>query len=288
VNAAELLNIIQKGNSLDKEDFRALIKLHETFPYFLVPKVLAAKYEQKVSEGESKELLHWAAVQSPDRAWLKSLITEDIPFLHEAQKKDNPDPKPKSARSITIIKEEEAEKKDIKEEPTKSTSSNSNRAEILKKLEENLSKLKKQEPETTSPKEEKLAEKTPDKPKPSPAKKSSPKRKRSGDDLIETIKKKEKKVIRDAKKQEQIDIIKAFSKKEIKLATIKENEDSNKIQDLSVSSTQLNDKLLSESYAKLLTKQGKKDKAIEIYQKLILKFPKKKAYFADLIEELKA
>ncbi|WP_460538703.1 hypothetical protein [Echinicola sediminis] len=37
----------------------------------------------------------------------------------------------------------------------------------------------------------------------------------------------------------------------------------------------------------MLTKQGKKDKAIEIYEKLILKFPKKKAYFADLIKELK-
>jgi hypothetical protein len=36
-----------------------------------------------------------------------------------------------------------------------------------------------------------------------------------------------------------------------------------------------------------MLKQGKTDKAIEIYEKLIIKFPEKKSYFAEKIESLK-
>lgn len=44
--------------------------------------------------------------------------------------------------------------------------------------------------------------------------------------------------------------------------------------------------LISESLAKLLAKQGKTDKAIEMYKKLSLRNPEKSAYFADLIKEI--
>jgi hypothetical protein len=87
--------------------------------------------------------------------------------------------------------------------------------------------------------------------------------------------------------KEQIDLIKAFSKKDIKLATLKEIEDNINPENLAESSTKFNDNLLSESYAKLLVAQGKKKLAQEIYKKLILKFPDKRAYFEELIQKLK-
>lgn len=122
---------------------------------------------------------------------------------------------------------------------------------------------------------------------PKAEKPATKRRKPPKDDLIETIKRKEKRQIVDSKKQEQIDMIKAFSKKEFKLATIKEIEANQNTENLADSSTKLNDNLLSESFAKILSQQGKKAMAKEIYDKLGLKFPEKRAYFADLIEKLK-
>ena len=63
--------------------------------------------------------------------------------------------------------------------------------------------------------------------------------------------------------------------------------DLNSQEDLSLKSQEFGDNIISENLAQILTKQGKLTKAIEIYRKLIWKFPQKKAYFAALIEELK-
>lgn len=119
-------------------------------------------------------------------------------------------------------------------------------------------------------------------PKPKPKRRKPPK-----DDLLESIKKKEKKEIGQGKTKEQIDLIKAFSKKEIKLATIKEIEANQNTENLAEPSTQLHENVLTETFAKILIRQGKKDLAKEIYEKLSLKFPDKRTYFADLIEKLK-
>ncbi len=59
-----------------------------------------------------------------------------------------------------------------------------------------------------------------------------------------------------------------------------------KQEDLSVGSVRLEKGIVTESYAKILTMQGRRDKAIDVYEKLILKFPEKKAYFASKIQEL--
>src|SRR5690554_6426625 len=72
---------MNKGNALEKEDFQALVKLHETFPYFVIPKILAAGYGSENTGGASGDFLHWAAVQSPDRRRLKQLIEQGLDFL---------------------------------------------------------------------------------------------------------------------------------------------------------------------------------------------------------------
>jgi hypothetical protein len=52
-------------------------------------------------------------------------------------------------------------------------------------------------------------------------------------------------------------------------------------------SIQENSMPVSETYAKILVQQNQIDKAIEVYERLILIFPKKSALFVAEIENLK-
>ena len=228
MDATQFLDLIQKSDRLEKDDFLRLEKIRENFPYFQIPHVIAARYDFLNNGGANRKTLAQAAISSPDRIWLKQLVEKPA---------------------------EEDFKSDVPEAGY---------------LSENLQVTEgtvEEQPKTQIPRRKKR-----------PVHK---------DDLIETIKRKEKKEILDSKTKEQIDLIKAFSKKDIKLATIKEIEANQNTENLAESSTKLHDHLLSESFARILTNQGKKGKAEEIYEKLILKFPDKRAYFADLIEKLK-
>jgi len=328
VNSSTFLTLIEKGNDLQKEDLHQLVKLHEAFPFFQIPMVLAAKHEHSKSTNK-KEMLHWAASLSPDRAWLKHLLENRIDFLQTYEEKESPSSsiispteeqkvedkpdlvdaqealsddkdKPELVSSPEEIQEEEPKADLIKsgtdasqEELPKIAAGPEEdkpiiepspilphtKVEILQQLEESLPEGKSQPAEGAKPAES-------EKNKPATSEKKKNKRRGATDEILDSIKKKEKKEIKDTRKKEHNDIIKAFSKKSIKLAAIRENEDVNKLEDLSKDSTKVNDRLVSESYAKLLTRQGKTDAAKEIYQKLILKFPQKKAYFADLLKQL--
>ena len=59
-----------------------------------------------------------------------------------------------------------------------------------------------------------------------------------------------------------------------------------KPEDLAQNSTRLNENAISENLAQILFKQGKIDMAVDIYRKLIWKFPQKKAYFAGQIDKI--
>jgi hypothetical protein len=258
VNAKQFLTLLHKGNSLQKEDFQSLVRLHETFPYFALPKILAAKYEKRNTGGSSTEILHWAAIQSPNRKRLKQIIEEEIEFLPPSET-----PTYESMVDLPAFQENE-------DKPTPASTNQDSREDILRRLEENLNRFK------NNSKKGVLESEQPKEVKPEA----------TAEDLIATIKKKEKKAILDTRKKEQNNLIKAFNKKSIQMATIKENQDSTNLTDLSKNSTTFNDKIVSESFARLLVKQNNKQQAVEIYRKLILKFPDKSAYFAALIKEL--
>ncbi len=95
----------------------------------------------------------------------------------------------------------------------------------------------------------------------------------------------------DNRRRQQLDIIENFIRNEPRIAPVRGRlgEPANQ-EDLALRSqpARASGGLVTESFAKILCKQGKFDKAIDIYEKLILKNPDKTAYFAAKISELKA
>lgn len=93
-------------------------------------------------------------------------------------------------------------------------------------------------------------------------------------------------------RQKQKAIIEKFmtetnvSKKILKNST-DESKANDPLTDLAASSTTLPSDIYTETLAQLNMKQGNREVALEIYEKLILKNPDKKAYFASKIQELK-
>lgn len=82
MNSREFLSLLQKMEQLSQEDVNTALKLQEEFPYFLIPKILGARYEWDQSAGSARSQLHWAAILSPNRKRLKGLLTGSILPTH--------------------------------------------------------------------------------------------------------------------------------------------------------------------------------------------------------------
>lgn len=107
--------------------------------------------------------------------------------------------------------------------------------------------------------------------------------------LRELEEKKEEKEQSD-KNVAQIEIIEKFIEEQPSIGSLKKEIEKSQDQinkDLSERSTSFGDDLVSENLAVILLKQGKRERAIDIYKKLIWKLPQKKAYFAARIEDIK-
>jgi hypothetical protein len=89
------------------------------------------------------------------------------------------------------------------------------------------------------------------------------------------------------KKEEQVKLIEKFIQSDPQIQNVRSSKELKEKKDLSAHSVKFRDDIISENLASIMIKQGKLETAIDIYKKLIWKFPQKKAYFATQIEELK-
>ena len=98
-------------------------------------------------------------------------------------------------------------------------------------------------------------------------------------EIAENIKKKKKEKKKEAKKK-----LAAKKKKEKKKAKRKKKE---RVIEIALRSIQASEDVVSETLAELLARQGSRKKAIQMYKRLSLIFPKKSSFFAEKIEKLK-
>lgn len=91
----------------------------------------------------------------------------------------------------------------------------------------------------------------------------------------------------DKERQRQFDLIESFIKNEPRISPVRTKPgEVLEQEDLTKRSKPSGDGLVTESFAKILVKQGKIEKAREMYRKLMVKNPEKKAYFAAKLGEL--
>lgn len=91
----------------------------------------------------------------------------------------------------------------------------------------------------------------------------------------------------DLERQRQLDLIDSFIKKEPRIPPVRSKVgEPHQQEDLTKRNKPGGGGFVTESFAKILEKQGKIDKARDIYEKLMAKNPEKKAYFAAKISEL--
>lgn len=91
----------------------------------------------------------------------------------------------------------------------------------------------------------------------------------------------------DEKKKEQATLIDKFLEETPQLHIDKQRMETEQVADLSETNNKSSKFVVSEQLALIFARQGKKNKAISIYEKLALKYPEKSAYFAAQIENLK-
>lgn len=298
-----LSELIKQPDLLLKEDYNALKELARERPYFQVIYPLLVKGAKKFETSDVKKLTATAAIYTFDRGNLKLFLTKETAPVTA------PTPEPKVTAPVPTTSEKNGTSvtKITYEAPEAGHLPDSFYEEFFHNMQElkgnrehfesAMSDIDEVEEKKPAPKKKASKSKTETtKAKATKTKKKDVKKQSDNDDgnygIIEEITKKKAKSIRDKHKKEQIDIIDSFISNEPQISkkTGKSKKDKSKeeIEDLSEKSTNLHEDVISETLAKLMLKQGRTEKAIDIYKKLIWKFPQKKSYFASQIEKLKA
>ena len=295
VNFNKLIGDLEK---IKASDIVMLESLRKQYPYFQNLHLLLAKAYKKNESELLKPSLNKAAIYAVDRDYLKRILNGEQRFIEvikvtpEQVKVKVTEPtvipqppvvqveKKEAVESIVkeVTKEEIVEKPELKETkkaalpliPKKeaiqakssnvSTDTKAENKDFYNELDENLRQYNKRKKIMRVL----LADSVPSKSEDSTPKKSK------------------------NQKESQVQLIEKFIENAPRMgkSTLLENESKNDQEDLARKKMRHLDDFNSETLAKLMVKQKKYSKAIKIYEKLILKFPKKTAYFATQIEKI--
>jgi hypothetical protein len=295
VNKERFNELIRDYSQLDSQQ-KDLENLTNEFPYSQPVRMLNVKSSSGLSKKEYQQRIALAAFYTTDRNVLRSLIEKGkvpsdfgerparpIKELVTVEKKQvtatvkQQRPKIKAQPSKPVITEsKEVDGKQLRDEVLVNL-------EILQQTKATFLKQENLEDATIKKVEKKAAKKiaTVNKSPKKPAAKSVEKPVAKPVAVTPTTKAKKVTKSPRSKKDELIDKFIADSPSITRGKAVKENQS-----DLSKTSSELKEDLVSENLAIIFAKQGKASKAIEIYKKLIWKFPQKKASFAARIEEL--
>ena len=307
----EIIDLIHHPEKATNSTLGELEQVIIEYPYFQSLQVLRAKVSDVLNAADKQTYISKAAIHTADRANLKRLLESSVqaiiavPVAQEV-KESKPTPTPEPAKKEEVVKKVldfEYSSKEVNETSEalfKEVMENLQTLHSLRKkyeyLEEQSEKAEKVSNKKTAKKSNKKLpspSSTETKKTPRTSKKSSRKinedtsEKDEGDDPVKSNNNTE-----DNKPYQRIDmveqnfIIESFIKKEPEISKKQPEKENKNREDLSIKSTVITDGLVSENLAEIFVGQGKTERAIEIYKKLIWKFPQKKSYFASRIKEI--
>lgn len=311
---SQFTNLLKHYSGSSQEEAQAVNALVAHYPYSQLLEALAARVSKDHQLPNQQLVLQRAAVYATDRSVLKEIMTA----VTEAKQEHESNQSPGQHENLVTTHEPA-----ITTASTDYADEVIHDLEKLQELKHNFEALFDQDgvalpvaakplqsiPQPEKKKEEaagnekklskkerivQLAKELEKKNEPTPSTEQEPVKKKSKksaelDPIVKEIKSTRKKVQPESEKtKEQIEIIDQFIKTKPQLAPATPTA-SIENQDLAstLKSGEFGDHIVSETLAEILIRQGKKDKAIEVYKKLIWKFPQKKTYFAAQIEDLR-
>lgn len=299
----QLSNLLIHYSGSSPQEAEGVGALSEKYAYSQVLHALTARFAKDHDWKNKQVLLQLAAVYSTDRSVLKEIMSGDYSAVTErsipAKETVKPQPPVRTSSDDSIDYADEIlvdleRLKELKanfelmfmgDEPIAERPAVT-KEKIGTKEEAIIPKKKKTRKKTKRERLLELTKELQEKEESVKEKKASKKNDLS-DPLIAEIKATKKKVQPATKTKEQIEIITQFIKSKPTISPSKTQSEENLDLASTLKSGEFGDNIISETLAEILIRQGKKDKAIEVYKKLIWKFPQKKAYFAAQIEDLR-
>lgn len=271
-------NAIENYNQINSQDVNLLKNAIEKYPYFKAAYILLLKQKSMANAGDFDEFLKLTAVYANNRAALYDLIFEEIPEKKEEKVKE----KTASEKEVAKPTEKPAEKTQKSAEEL--------RKEIDDRVKEiRKSQLAKQTSEKAEEKNQEIEKKKEELKVEDVVEKEEVQSEEAQSDEISAAKVEEKKLeeakIEEKKQRDREEIIESFIKNNPKINK-PEDEDYSETEEQAKKSLNDNLNFVSETLAQIYASQGNKNKAKEIYEQLMLKFPEKKLYFADQIKNL--
>ncbi len=288
---AELWEAVQRPREISTDAVAQMEEVVQRYPYFQLIHTLVAKAKHDQQTPDAYAALGQAAIYAPDRRLLRRVFYDELTVVLpnseiEARPPDlaaDATDEPLTVNSVEAapageaadpIEEEAATpvtEKSVPDQTHNEEESDSLREELAKTL-ENLRASKGQavEPRTVN-EEEPESEDVP--------RTDVPRTDVPGTDVPGTD-------VPDTPRTRQQEIIDRFVAANPQISRDSSSTDEN-ASDLSAPSSAFQDDLVTENLAEIMLKQGKTDKAVNLYEKLMLKYPEKKAYFAQKIEHLK-
>jgi hypothetical protein len=300
LNRQKLTELLQYPERISSRDTSMLTDMAEQYPYATVIQILLAKSKQQ--QADARQSLATAALYSPNRGVLRQVIENTLPQLFSSEDVNTADvvaastppppaPEPEIEQDATVTQP----KPHLSEENTAAENAAREKADVFEELQKNLRRLREERSKwhqsdksqtandqnshnRGSAPEQNIQHSTGTVPGPVPA------------TLQQIIEDHQEQPLENPRIQAQRSLIDSFLENGGNLQRRQLQQQQQPIEevtDLSQNASYTPQDLATETLAKIMERQGKIEKALDIYQKLSLKYPQKSAYFANCIERLK-